>query len=41
MPDVQNLDSLTGYLKDNMDSFDEDTKLDFIGKLMSKDFPKA
>jgi len=41
MPDVQNLDSLAGYLKDNMDSFDEDTKLDFIGKLMPKDFPKA
>jgi len=41
MPDVQDLDSLAGYLKDNMDSFNEDTKLDFIGKLMPKDFPKA
>jgi len=41
MPDIQDLDSLAGYLKDNMDSFDEDTKLDFIGKLMPKDFTKA
>jgi len=41
MPDVQNLNSLTDYLKDNMDSFDEETKLDFIGKLMPKDFTKA
>jgi len=41
MPDIQNLDSLADYLKENMDSFDEETKLDFIGKLMPKDFPKA
>jgi len=41
MPDIQNLDSLANYLKDNMDSFDEETKLDFIGKVMPKDFPKA
>jgi len=41
MPDVENLDSLTDYLKENMDSFNEDTKLDFIQKLMPKDFPKA
>ena len=41
MPDIQELDSLAGYLKENMDSFDEETKLDFIGKLMPKDFPKA
>jgi len=41
MPDIQNLDNFANYLKDNMDSFDEDTKLDFIGKLMPKDFPKA
>ena len=41
MPDIKNLDSLADYLKENMDSFDEDTKLDFIGKLMPKDFPKA
>ena len=39
--DVQNLDNLAEFLKDNMDSFDEDTKLDFIGKLMPKDFTKA
>jgi len=41
MPDIQNLDSLAEYLKDNMDSFNEDTKLDFIGKLMPKDFTEA
>jgi len=41
MPDIQNLDSLADFLKENMDSFDEETKLDFIGKLMPKDFPKA
>ena len=41
MPDIGNLDSLADYLKENMDSFDEETKLDFIGKLMPKDFPEA
>ena len=41
MPDIQELDSLADYLKENMDSFDEETKLDFIGKLMPKDFPEA
>ena len=41
MPDIQNLDNFANYLKDNMDSFDEDTKLDFIEKLMPKDFPEA
>ena len=41
MPDVQNLDSLADFMKENMDSFNEETKLDFIGKLMPKDFPKA
>jgi len=41
MPDIENLDSLADYLKENMDSFDEETKLDFIGKLMPKDFPEA
>ena len=41
MPDIQNLDNFANYLKDNMDSFDEETKLDFIGKLMPKDFPEA
>jgi len=41
MPDIENLDSLADYLKENMDSFNEETKLDFIGKLMPKDFPKA
>ena len=41
MPDIENIDSLADYLKENMDSFDEETKLDFIRKLMPKDFPKA
>ena len=41
MPDIQNLDNFTDYLKDNMDSFDKDTKLDFIQKLMLKDFTEA
>jgi len=41
MPDIQNLDNFADYLKDNMDSFDEDTKLDFIQKLMPKDFTGA
>jgi len=41
MPDIENLDSLADYLKENMDSFDKETKLDFIGKLMPKDFPEA
>jgi len=41
MPDFSNLDNLAEYMKENMDSFDEETKLDFIGKLMPKDFPEA
>jgi len=41
MPDLDNLDSLAEYMKENMDSFNEETKLDFIGKLMPKDFPEA
>ena len=41
MPDIENLDSLADYLKENMDSFDEETKLDFIGKLMLQDFTGA
>jgi len=41
MPDLENLDSLAKYMKENMDSFDEETKMDFIGKLMPKDFPEA
>jgi len=41
MPDFSNLENLAKYMKENMDSFDEETKLDFIGKLMPKDFPEA
>jgi len=41
MPDFSNLDNLADYMKENMDSFNEETKLDFIGKLMPKDFPEA
>ena len=40
-PDFQDLDSVAEFLKDNMDSFDEDTKLNFIRKLMPKDFTEA
>ena len=41
MLDFQNLDNIAKFLKDNMDSFNKDTKLDFIGKLMPKDFTEA
>jgi len=41
MSDIQDLDKLADYLKDNMDSFDEDTRLGFVEKLMPKDFPAA
>jgi len=41
MPDFQNVDSVSGFLKDNMDTLDEDTKLDIIQSLMPKDFYKA
>jgi len=34
-------DSFVGYLKDNMDTFDEETKLGIIDQLMPKDFTKA
>ena len=41
MPDLQDPDNFVSYLKDNMDTFDEDTKLDMIQKLMPQDFTKA
>jgi len=41
MSDIQDLDKLADYLKDNMDSFDEETRLGFVEKLMPKDFPAA
>jgi len=41
MPDFENLDNLADFMKENMDFFDKETKLDFIGKLMPKDFPEA
>jgi len=41
MPDIQDLDSLANYLKDNMDSFSEEARLGFVEKLMPKDFPAA
>jgi len=41
MPDVQNLDTFANYLKDNMNSFDEDTRMSFVDKLMLKDFTEA
>jgi len=41
MPDISDLDTFADYLKDNMDSFSEETRLGFVEKLMSKDFPEA
>jgi len=41
MPDISDLDTFANYLKDNMDSFSEETRLGFVEKLMSKDFPVA
>ena len=41
MPDLQDPDNFVSYLKDNMDTFDKDTKLDMIQKLMPQDFTKA
>jgi len=41
MPDFQNLDSVTDFMKDNMDSFSEDARLGLVEKLMPKDFPAA
>ena len=41
IPNIQDLDTFANYLKDNMDSFDEDTRLGFVEKLMPKDFSAA
>jgi len=41
MPDISDLDTFADYLKDNMDSFSKETRLGFVEKLMSKDFPAA
>jgi len=41
MPDISNLDTFANYLKDNMDSFSEETRLGFVETLMPKDFPEA
>jgi len=41
MPDISDLDTFANYLKDNMDSFSEETRLGFVEKLMAKDFPAA
>ena len=40
-PDFQDPDSLANFMKENMDSFDEDTKMSFIEKLMLQDFTGA
>ena len=40
-PDFQNPDSISKFLKDNMDSLDEDTKLSIIERLVPKDFTEA
>ena len=41
MPDLSDPDTFADYLKDNMDSFSEETRLGFVEKLMGKDFPAA
>jgi len=41
MPNFQDPDSISGFLKDNMDSLDENTKLSIIETLMPKDFTEA
>jgi len=41
MPNFQDPDSISGFLKDNMDSLDESTKLSIIETLMPKDFTEA
>jgi len=41
MPDISDLDTFADYLKDNMDSFSEETRLGFVEKLMGQDFPAA
>jgi len=41
MPDFQDPDSISGFLRDNMDSLDENTKLSIIETLMPKDFTEA
>jgi len=41
MPDISDPDTFADYLRDNMDSFSEETRLGFVEKLMSKDFPTA
>jgi len=41
MPDISDLDTFADYLKDNMDSFSEETRLGFVEKLMKQDFPAA
>jgi len=41
MPDISDPDTFADYLRDNMDSFSKETRLGFVEKLMSKDFPAA
>jgi len=41
IPDLQDPNNLAKFMKDNMDSFSEETRLGFVEKLMPKDFPAA
>jgi len=41
MPDIQDLDKLADFMKDNMDYFSKETRLGFVEKLMPKDFQAA
>ena len=41
MPNFQDSDSIAEFLRDNMDTLDENTKLSIVKTLMPKDFTKA
>jgi len=41
MPSIQSPDGMVNFLKENMDSFSPDARLDMIKKLMPKDFTEA
>jgi len=41
MPDLQDLDGLSTFLKENMDYISEEVRLSLVEKLMPKDFTGA
>jgi len=40
-PKTPNIEDMIDFVKDNMDSFSEETKLGFVNSLMPKDFQPA